>query len=107
MSIFKLEFHRITECQGLEWTSNDHLVQFLLEQEHLAQVTQECVQVGFECPQRRRLHNTCGQAVGALLLLICQCTGMQTQHTGIELMDIPKHCFKSIQQSRGDTERMT
>lgn len=92
---------------GIGRDLNDHLVQFLLEQEHLAQVTQECVQVGFECPQRRRLHNTCGQAVGALLLLICQCTGMQTQHTGIELMDIPKHCFKSIQQSRGDTERMT
>ena len=29
----------------------------LLEQEHLDQVTQECVQVGFECLQRRRLHN--------------------------------------------------
>lgn len=29
----------------------------LPEQEHLDQITRDCAQVGFECLQRRRLHN--------------------------------------------------
>jgi len=35
----------------------------LLEQEHLDQVTQECIQECFECLQRRRPHNLSGQPV--------------------------------------------
>jgi len=38
----------------------------LLEQEHLDQVTQECVQAGFECLQRRRPHNLSGQPVSVV-----------------------------------------
>ena len=38
----------------------------LPEQEHLGEVTQEGVQAGFECLQRRRLHNLPGQPVPVL-----------------------------------------
>ena len=35
----------------------------LPEQEHLDQVTQECLQVGSECLQRRKPHNLSGQPI--------------------------------------------
>lgn len=35
----------------------------LMEQEHLDEATQECVQMGLECLQRRRLYNLSGHPV--------------------------------------------
>ena len=59
--------HRITECSGLEGTSVGHLVQpSLPKQGHLQQAAQDCVQVGLEHLQRRRLHNLLGQPVPVL-----------------------------------------
>ena len=44
----------------------------LQEQEHLDQVTQEHIQEGFECLQRRRPHNLAGQPVPVFCHPHCQ-----------------------------------
>lgn len=44
-------YHRVTEFLGLEGACGGHPVQALPRQGHLEQVTQECVQVGLECPR--------------------------------------------------------
>ena len=54
--------HRVTQCQELEGTSKGQ-PNPLLKQEHLDQVTQEHIQVGFGCLQRGRPHNLSGQPV--------------------------------------------
>ena len=56
----------ITEPQGLGGTSGDDLVQSPAKAGSLEQVSQECIQVGFEYLQRRRLHNLSGQPAPVL-----------------------------------------
>lgn len=53
--------HRITECYGFgrDFERSSSPIP-LPEQEHPVEVTQEGVQAGFECLQRRRLHNLTG-----------------------------------------------
>jgi len=76
LEIFFLSRHyfviRITESQchimvGVGWdlwgSSSPTL---LTKQGHLKQVSQDCVQAGFEYLQRRRLHNLSGQPVPVL-----------------------------------------
>jgi len=58
---FITQNHRISGI-GRDLERSSSLIP-LLEQEHLDQVTQERVQVGFECLQRRRCHNLPGQPV--------------------------------------------
>jgi len=58
--------HGITEWQGLQGTSGDHLIQHPAKQGHLQQAAQQLIQAGFKYLQRSRLHNLPGQPVPVL-----------------------------------------
>lgn len=64
--LFYCIVRNITELIGLEGTSGDHPFQPPARQGHLEPMTQECLQVGFECLQNGRLHNLPGQPVPVL-----------------------------------------
>ena len=54
----------------------------MLKQIHLEQVAQYCIQMGFECLQRRRLHSLSGQPVP----LLCHPQGKEVlPHIQVEL----------------------
>lgn len=58
-----LQNHKTTKLLGLKRISGDQLVQTLAKAGH-----KECIQVGFECLKRKKVHNFSGQPV----LVLCQ-----------------------------------
>jgi len=60
---FHVSFHASQNVRDWKDLKRSPSTNTLLEQEHLDQVTQECIQLGSECLQRRRPHNLSRQPV--------------------------------------------